>query len=221
MEDLSMSIKLKHIVIKNRKSLILFISLVIFLLIAHDILEKEIIYYDEWVNVILIKYLRNDFLTMIMKIITNFGSGIVLVTISLLSYLFFKNKNQGISMMINLSIITLINTLLKIIIQRPRPIGVNIITELGYSFPSGHSMISTAFYGFLIYLAYKNVKNRIYRILICISLFFLIIFICISRVYLGVHYTSDVIGGFFISISYLMVFITIVPKFLKIIDNKK
>lgn len=216
-----MSIKLKHIIIKNRKLIIFLVSFVIFLLIAHDIFEKELIYYDDWVNVILIKYLRNDFLTMIMKIITNFGSGIVLVTISLLSYIFLKNKNQGLSIIINLSIITLINTLLKIIVQRPRPSDINIITELGYSFPSGHSMISTAFYGFLIYLACKNIKNKIYRILICIFLFFLIILICISRVYLGVHYTSDVIGGFFISISYLMIFITIVPKFLKIADNKK
>ena len=116
-------------------------------------------------------------------------------------------------------LISFINLILKILIQRPRPNGFNIINETGYSFPSGHSMVSTAFYGLLIYLSYKNIKNKILRRSICIILFFLIVLIGISRIYLGVHYASDVIGGFFLSIAYLIVFIEIVPKFLKIIDD--
>lgn len=199
--------KFKSIIIKYRNLIISFISLVIFLLIAEDIFEKEIISYDVWAYNVLVENWRSDFLTMIMKIITNLGSVFVLVPVSLLFFVFSKNKRKGICATINLLLITFINTVLKLIVQRARPSGFNIITEVGYSFPSGHSMVSTAFYGFLIYLAYKNIKNKVLRNIMCVSLFLLIILICISRVYLGVHYASDVIGGFlfpFLTLCYLL-----------------
>ena len=60
--------------------------------------------------------------------------------------------------MINLLISTVLNIILKNVVQRPRPNEFRLITETGYSFPSGHSMVSMAFYGFLIYLIYKLVK---------------------------------------------------------------
>lgn len=209
--------KLKDLFIKYRKLIVLFISLIIFILIARDIFQKEIINYDVWAHDVLVENLRSDFLTMIMKIITDFGSAFVLIPLTMLMFLFSKHK--GISTGLNLILITIINTILKFIVQRPRPSGFNIIIETGFSFPSGHSMVSTAFYGFLIYLAYKNIKNKKLKALICTSLFCLIILICISRIYLGVHYASDVIGGFFIAMAYLMLFVMIIPRFLKIIDD--
>lgn len=212
--------KINKLLKKYMKPLILFLFLIFFLIILNDIFSKEIIAYDAWAHNVLVENLRSDFLTMIMTIITDFGSGLVLVTLALLFIFFSKNKKKGMCVSLNLIIITIINLILKFIIQRPRPSGFNIINESGYSFPSGHSMISTAFYGFLIYLVYKNIKNKMLRVVLIILLFFLIIMICISRIYLGVHYASDVIGGFCISISYLMVFIMIVPKFLDIIDKE-
>lgn len=211
--------KIKDLFIKYRKLIILFISLVIFMLIAKDIFQKEIIKYDIWAHKVLVENLRCDWLTLIMKIITDFGSAFVLVPVTMTMFIFSKHK--GITTGLNLITITIINIILKFIVQRPRPSGFNIIIESGYSFPSGHSMVSTAFYGLLIYLAYKNIKNKMLKAIICSLLFILIILICISRVYLGVHYASDVIGGFFISISYLMIFVMIVPKFLNIIDKEK
>lgn len=212
--------KFKKIILKYRKFLVFFVSLVIFSLILYDVFKKEIIFYDYLAHNFLVKILRNDILTIIMKFITNLGSGLVLVLISLTIFVIVKDKRKGISVIINLLLITVINLLLKIIIQRPRPDGFNIIIETGYSFPSGHSMMSTAFYGFLIYLLYKNIKNKVLKNIICITLFVIILLIGISRIYLGVHYASDVIGGFLSSIAYLIVFIEIVPKFLKIIDDK-
>lgn len=214
-----MLLKLKKIFKKYRKAIVLFVFFVLFLLILRDVFNDEIISYDTWAHDILVKELRSDTLTFIMKFITNLGSAFVLIPVSLSMFLFFKDKKYGISVSLNLIIITLINLSLKFIIQRPRPTGFNIIEEMGYSFPSGHSMVSTAFYGLFIYLIYKNVNKKGLKIFLCSLLFFLIISICISRVYLGVHYASDVIGGFCISISYLMLFVTITPKFLKIIDN--
>lgn len=212
--------KIKNLIIKYRKPIILFVFFVVFLFILYDVFNEEIISYDNWAHDILVNNLRSDFLTMIMTIITNFGSVFVLVPLALLIFLLSKNKSKGISVSLNLVMITIINVVLKFIIQRPRPSGFNIINESGYSFPSGHSMVSTAFYGFLIYLVYKNVKNVKLKWFLYIIIFLLIIFICVSRIYLGVHYASDVIGGFCISISYLMVFVMVIPRFLKIVDEK-
>lgn len=73
-------------------------------------------------------------------------------------------------------------------------------------------MISTAFYGFLIYVIYKNIKDKKLKYLLMGLLFILIILICISRIYLGVHYFSDTIAGFSLSLVYLMIFIMILPR---------
>ena len=126
-----------------------------------------------------------------------------------MSIILIKNKKIGTSICLNLVLITLLNLLLKNIIERPRPVGYRIIDETGYSFPSGHSMVSMAFYGLIIYFIWKNVKNKKIRNLFCVLLGMLIILIGISRIYLGVHYASDVIGGFVISITYLILFTTI------------
>jgi undecaprenyl-diphosphatase len=99
---------------------------------------------------------------------------------------------------------------LKNIFQRERPAEFRLVNATGYSFPSGHSMVSTAFYGFIIYLIWKLEKDPTRRWIGIIGLSLLILGIGISRIYLGVHYTSDVVAGFLISIAYLVVYIRIV-----------
>ena len=129
--------------------------------------------------------------------------------------LLIKNKKIGTSIIINLGTITILNVLLKGILQRPRPIEYRIINESGYSFPSGHSMVSMAFYGYLIYLIYKYIKNKYLKYTLITILSALIIIIGTSRIYLGVHYTSDVIAGFLISISYLVVYTSLTKRFIQ------
>ena len=73
-------------------------------------------------------------------------------------------------------------------------------------------MVSMAFYGFLIYLIYKNVKNRYLKFTLIGLLSCLIVSIGISRIYLGVHYNSDVLAGFLVSISYLILYIGLINK---------
>ncbi|MEI3435470.1 MAG: phosphatase PAP2 family protein [Clostridia bacterium] len=205
--------KIKEITKKNFKWLVLFIALIGFLALAEDVFNKEIMNGDIIGYKIISTFLISDFATPIAKFITNFGGAIFLITLTVILVILIKNKKIGLSIFSNLVIITVLNQLLKRILQRPRPTEFRIIEETGYSFPSGHSMVSMAFYGYLIYLIYKYVENRYVKWISIVLLSVLICSIGVSRIYLGVHYTSDVLGGFLVSISYLILFISTVNKF--------
>ncbi len=206
--------KTKEFIIKNLKWLILFISLIGFLALAEDVFHKEIMNGDIIGYKVISTVLISDFTTPIAKFITNFGGAIFLIILTIALFIVIKNKKVGLSIIINLIVITVLNQILKHILQRPRPTEFRIIEETGYSFPSGHSMVSMAFYGYLIYLIYKYVKNKNVKWISIVLLSILICSIGISRIYLGVHYTSDVLGGFLISVSYLVVYTLIVNRFL-------
>ena len=206
--------KIKEFIEKNLKWIILFICLIGFLAIAEDVFHKEIMNGDIIGYKLISTFLISDFATPIAKFITNFGGAIFLIVLTIVLFILIKNRKIGLSIFSNLVIITVLNQLLKNILQRPRPTEYRIIEETGYSFPSGHSMISIAFYGYLIYLIYKYVKNKYVKWTSIVLLSTLICSIGISRIYLGVHYTSDVLGGFLISISYLVIYISAVNKFL-------
>jgi len=205
--------KIKKFIVKNLKWIVLFICLIGFFALAEDVFNKEIMNGDIVGYKLVSTFLISDFATPIAKFITNFGGAIILIGLAFTLFIFIKNKKIGVSIISNLAIITVLNQLLKRIVQRPRPTEFRIVEESGYSFPSGHSMVSMAFYGYLIYLIYKYVKNKYLKWISIILLSILICSIGISRIYLGVHYTSDVLGGFFISISYLIIYISAVNKF--------
>ena len=206
--------KIKEFIVKNLKWIILFICLIGFFALAEDVFNKEIMNGDVIGYKVVSEFLISDFTTPIAKFITNFGGAIFLIVLAIILFIVMKNKIIGLSIFSNLVIITVLNQLLKRILQRPRPTEYRIIEETGYSFPSGHSMISMAFYGYLIYLIYKYVKNKYIKWISIVLLSILICAIGISRIYLGVHYVSDVLGGFLISISYLVIFISATNKFI-------
>lgn len=206
--------KIKEFIVKNLKWIILFICLIGFCALAEDVFNKEIIKGDIIGYKIISTFLISDFATPIAKFITNFGGAIFLVIATITLFIVIKNKKIGISILSNLAIVTVLNQLIKRILQRPRPTEYRIIEETGYSFPSGHSMVSMAFYGYFIYLIYKYVKNKYVKWISISLLSLLICLIGISRIYLGVHYTSDVLGGFLISISYLIIYISAANKFI-------
>ena len=206
--------KIKEFIVKNLKWIILFICLIGFLALAEDVFNKEIMNGDIIGYKIISTFLISDFTIPIAKFVTNFGGAIILIVVTIALFISIKNKKIRLSIFSNLVIITILNQLIKRILQRPRPTEYRIIEETGYSFPSGHSMISMAFYGYLIYLIYKYVKNKYIKWISIILLSILICVIGISRIYLGVHYTSDVLGGFLISISYLIIYISVVNKYL-------
>lgn len=85
--------------------------------------------------------------------------------------------------------------LLKQICSRPRPTSLHFVTETSYSYPSGHSIAAVCFYGTILFLSYVLLKNTQWRWLMQGICSVLLLLIPLSRIYLGVHFTSDVLGG--------------------------
>lgn len=196
---------MKNFFKKNYKLIIIFICLILILEIIEDLFEKEIMMKDV-IGYQIVSTLISEKTLPIAKFITNFGGAIWLLLFSTILFIFIKNKKIGICIYANLFLSAGLNQILKHIVQRPRPTEFRLIDESGYSFPSGHSMVSAAFYGLLIYIIFKKVRNTYLKTFLISLLVLLIIAIGTSRIYLGVHYTSDVLAGFLISISYLIVF---------------
>ena len=209
--------KLKKFTKKYYKAMIVFICLLITMETVYSLFSQEVMKRDVVGYKLISKYLISDVTLPIAKFITNFGGviGLTLIGIIVCTILVIKKKKlMGCLVLLNLAVSGALNQALKRIVQRPRPTEYRLIEENGYSFPSGHSMVSAAFYGFFIYLIFKNVKNKYIKWGSITLLSILIILIGTSRIYLGVHYTSDVLAGFVISISYLVIFTSIVNDYL-------
>ena len=191
--------------LKKKRFYIFLLCLSIFLTIMVLVLKYSVLEIDRVCYEFIKNNIINNTLTPIIKLFTNLGGALVLIILSLFMLLFVKNKKIVLVIIINLIIAFLFNSLLKIIFQRARPDSINwIVSEKGYSFPSGHAMVSMSYYGFLIYLIYLS--NYKYKKLIITLLTCIIIFVGFSRIYLGVHYLSDILAGFLISIIYLCIF---------------
>ena len=202
--------KLKNI--RNKRWIIVTICMTIFLILAISIIKTESIAIDEIGYNIISKYLISGFMTPIVKTVTQLASPIFLIVLTILLIVFIKNNKIRKYICANLIISTILNFGLKNIVRRARPDEFRIIEESGYSFPSGHSMVSMAFYGLLIYLIYKKVNNKYLKNFLIILLSIIILLIGLSRIYLGVHYTSDVLAGFLLGISYLIIFVSIINQ---------
>lgn len=156
-------------------------------------------------------------MTRFMRFITFWGSSWALIIISLVilftAFIWKKKKYFLCSLLVpgNLAAGALLNFILKQLFHRQRPELLKLIEIGGYSFPSGHSMSSISFYGFLIYLSIRYIK-RWPKYCIAGVLSLLIIAIGISRIYLGVHYASDVLGGYIVGSGWLVLFIRLSRK---------
>lgn len=161
---------------------------------------------DDLIYNLIIK-IQNTQTTGIMIFISFLASAITLILLSILFGILLKNKKYVKFIMLNLVLSFVTNRILKLIIRRPRPQRIQIMPEKGFSFPSGHAMVAFAYYGFLIYLIHKNIKNKKIKYPLIVFLSLLILLIGISRIYLGVHYVTDVLGGFVFGLIYLILFI--------------
>ena len=196
---------------------IMFIAFVYFLFLLVGLI-RGVLTSDLVVNVdnrieIFFYTFRNPNLINFFLWITLLGKGIIVISIAFISsiILWLTEKRVYIfSLWLTITGSALISFLGKILINRPRPGGlIPFYQEPSLSFPSGHATIAVALYGFIIYVIWKNHTQLKYK---NISLFIgltIIILIGLSRLYLGVHFLSDIIGGYFIGLLWLIAVITI------------
>ena len=176
------------------------ISLFAFILIATAVLFKATMKEDLLLYYLLIS-IKNNILLSVATLLSFLGSIKGLIVVSFFLVFILKSNKQRIFLFLDLIGSGLIINITKNIFLRERPIiGQNLLAD--YSFPSGHTFIAISFYGFLLYLVMKD-KKISYKKLKEGLLLFLIITIPLSRLILGVHYLTDVLGGITLGLAYL------------------
>ncbi|SKB64877.1 undecaprenyl-diphosphatase [Maribacter arcticus] len=155
--------------------------------------------YDTAITDHIISY-RSPTLTSYFKFVTNVGDTygylIVLALFLIVSLFVTKRWKYVAQATLVLALATISNMMLKRFIDRARPGIEHLVSVETLSYPSGHAMSAMAFYGFLIFLVTKFKIQKVAKFILIIVLVILILSIGISRIYLGVHFPSDVAGGF-------------------------
>ena len=188
---------------------IVVLCLILFSVICYGVLSYDSLVIDTKVYSFIADNLMSDGITSVLKVITELG-GVAFIVLAVLIFMFCKKIRWFVTF--DLVGVTVINQAIKHIVRRPRPNVLRLVEEDGYSFPSGHSMVSMAFYGIIIYLVYKNVTNKYLKWSLITLLSLLILSIGFSRIYVGVHYFTDVVGGFLLGLAYLIIYINIYNK---------
>ena len=151
-----------------------------------------------------------------MQFITFFGNHKFLIpaNVVLIIYFLFIKKHKWYSIKVPVIAIggVLLMLLLKQFFNRPRPLVPLLEPVKGLSFPSGHALMSMSFYGLLIFLVWENVRNQFWKWVLTILLLVFILLIGFSRIYLRLHYFSDVMAGFAAGIIWLSLSIWVVRR---------
>lgn len=173
------------------------LSLAIFVWLSKEILEKDTTLLDHGISV-LVYGLRTPFLTQVMLWVTAFGSQIMLILAALVAVIFAlkKHPKEALLFCVAIGMGVVLNTAFKMMAQRPRPTLSPLVIEHSYSFPSGHAMNSFIFYALLSYFSYHFFRNKTVSIIVTVLCGLLILLIGFSRIYLGVHYFTDVLAGY-------------------------
>ena len=132
----------------------------------------------------------------------------------LIVYFLFIKKHRWYSIKVPVIAIggVLLMFILKQLFNRARPLMPLLEPVQGLSFPSGHALMSMSFYGLLIFLVWENVSNQVSKWILSILLFTFILLIGFSRIYLRLHYFSDVIAGFAAGIIWLSLSIWMIRR---------
>ncbi|GAA3404372.1 phosphatase PAP2 family protein [Paenibacillus hodogayensis] len=150
-----------------------------------------------------IQGMESDSLTKVMKMFTWLGTGLPIAVLTVIVgwvlYSALGHRRELLLLGIAMAGSGLLNYLLKLAFQRARPNIHRIMEVNGYSFPSGHSMAAFSLYATIAYLLWRHIPSASGRVILILVSSLFILIIGISRIYLGVHYPSDVIGGYLAS----------------------
>lgn len=171
-------------------------------LVVNLISRQRIVQFDRKV-IAFVQGFETSILTLIMRIFTFIGSfPAVLVIVLLVAFFLYRVFEHRTELLLFGTVVAgtpIINFFLKQFFQRARPDFHRLIEIGGYSFPSGHAMNAFALYSILTFLLWRHISNRMGRTILILMSSLFILMIGISRIYLGVHYPSDIIGGYFAS----------------------
>jgi undecaprenyl-diphosphatase len=203
---------------KQKKIGFIIVPVVLFALLAICIQAGMTIGFEGWAYSEAAEEI-SPFMTTFMKAATYIGESYVVLSFCLLLFVIPKSR-KSIALPVSAAVIIsgILPFVLKEIFARQRPDILRLINETGYSFPSGHAMINAALYTMLVLLVFKFIQNKTRRVILSAFCAALTIVIGISRIYLGVHYAGDVIGGWLIgfAVSVLLYFIWSGEKIQKI-----
>ena len=194
--------------------LVIFIATLVFIVVAVGVRTGYLDGFDDAVRY-RVYSMRSDKLTVFWKFITHSGDRYVVILLGVILLLMKSLREKyGVKFAIAALSSTALYQIMKYIFQRPRPdLALRLIEQGGYSFPSGHSMNCLASFGILIYLLLKYCENRRLAKILSVGLGLLTILIGFSRVYVGVHYPTDIIGGWSLGIAVLVAMIYGFEKF--------
>ncbi len=205
----------------NYLFLLTLLNLILFMFLAKTY-ESDFVNHIDMKTINYIQGLEHPYITLVMKFFSFIGDTIQVIIISviilLILYKVFHQRRELLLFSIVLLGSTLFNVLLKNFFQRERPTIYQMVIEENFSFPSGHSMAALSLYGIVSFLLWRHIPKQSGRmVLITISAVFILV-IGISRIYLGVHFPSDIIGAYLVSGAWLMFTIWL---FINFISNRK
>ena len=183
-------------------------TLIFFGWLADEVLEGETRHFDE-VTRAAVHQLASPLLTTIMRSLSFIGSTLVLTIgtiIVVVRFAMLKWGREAKLFAITMVGAGLLNVTLKLAFKRPRPVPFfNLTAPETYSFPSGHSLTSACFFGALAAILTARIRSRRFRIITWIVCTLMFVLIGFSRIYLGVHHTTDVIAGFAAALIWILV----------------
>jgi undecaprenyl-diphosphatase len=190
------------------------VALLAFAFISYNIFGLHQTNFDERAFRMIQPYI-SDTNTRIMNFITFFATHTFLLPANIILgayFIFRKHRWYSIRIPVVAASSYIVMALLKLFFSRPRPADPVFQAAAGFSFPSGHAMSAMTFYGLLIYIVWKNVERRSLKWLLTIVLAVIILLIGFSRVYLRVHYASDVLAGFSMGLVWLVLSLWVMEK---------
>ena len=149
-------------------------------------------------------------LTLLFRAITHLIDIPVIISwVLIVAFIFYRKqwKMESYLMLGNLTLAGILIVTFKNIYQRPRPEIVHLVEEKGFSFPSGHSLAVTLMVGSLIVILSQRIKNTTWRKVVQIGLGIYLVSVLVSRIYLGVHYPSDVLASLCLGLGILLDFL--------------